>query len=131
MGTGMTSKKMEDATNKSLTITPLNPCLHWHLLSFTGPDGRYSCGVVDQIAVRKDHSEPFLGTKRGDALRIILMQVKGGSAAAHALLSDQASCFTRPQSTPVDYSHKLAREFARNKFEAERFAYTGEDLYDQ
>jgi len=85
--------------------------------------------VVDEIAVRKDRSEPSLGTKRGDALRIILMQVKGGSAAAHAILSDQASCFTRPQSTPVDYSHKLAREFARNKFEVERFAYTGEDLY--
>ena len=58
-----------------------NPWPHWHLLSFTGPDGRESRGVVDMIAIRKDHSEPVRGTKRGDALQIILIQVKGGSAA--------------------------------------------------
>jgi hypothetical protein len=51
------------------------------LLSFTGPDGHESRGVVDLIAVRKDHGEPIPGTKRGDILQIILIQVKGGSAA--------------------------------------------------
>jgi hypothetical protein len=58
-----------------------NPWPHWHLLSFTGPDGRESRGVVDLIAIRKDHGEPIRGTKRGDALQIILIQVKGGNAA--------------------------------------------------
>jgi hypothetical protein len=58
-----------------------HPWPHWHLLSFTGPDGRESRGVVDLIAIRKDHSTPVIGTKRGDALQIILIQVKGGSAA--------------------------------------------------
>ena len=58
-----------------------NPWPHWHLLSFTGPGGRESRGVVDLIAIRKDHSEPQRGMKRGDALQIILIQVKGGSAA--------------------------------------------------
>jgi hypothetical protein len=58
-----------------------NPWPHWHILSFTGPDGQESRGVVDLIAVRKDHGEPLPGTKRGDALQIILIQVKGGSAA--------------------------------------------------
>jgi hypothetical protein len=58
-----------------------NPWPHWHLLSFTGPDGRESRGVIDLIAVRKDHREPIAGTKRGDALQIILIQVKGGRAA--------------------------------------------------
>jgi hypothetical protein len=58
-----------------------NPWPHWHLLSFTGPDGRESRGVVDMIAIRKDHSDPAAGTKRGDALQLILIQVKGGSAA--------------------------------------------------
>jgi hypothetical protein len=43
--------------------------------------GQESRGVVDLIAVRKDHSEPRPGTKRVDALQIILIQVKGGSTA--------------------------------------------------
>jgi len=58
-----------------------NPWPHWHILSFNGPDGRESRGVVDLIAVRKDHGVPLSGTKRGDALQIVLIQVKGGSAA--------------------------------------------------
>jgi hypothetical protein len=33
------------------------------------------------IAVRKDHGKPLAGTKLGDRLQIILIQVKGGSAA--------------------------------------------------
>jgi hypothetical protein len=37
--------------------------------------------VVDLVAIRKDHGRPIAGTKRGDALQIILIQVKGGSAA--------------------------------------------------
>jgi hypothetical protein len=45
-----------------------NPWPHWHILSFNGPDGRESKGVVDLIAVRKDHGKPLPGTKRGDAL---------------------------------------------------------------
>jgi hypothetical protein len=57
------------------------PWPHWYLLRFTGPHGHESRGVVDLIAIRKDHSEPIAGTKRGDALQIILIQVKGGSAA--------------------------------------------------
>jgi hypothetical protein len=57
------------------------PWPHWHVLSFTGPAGSEARGVVDLIAVRKDHGKPIPGTKRGDALQIILIQVKGGSAA--------------------------------------------------
>lgn len=55
------------------------PC--WHLLTFTGRDGGESRGVVDLIAIRKDHGAPRNGTKRGDCFQIILIQVKGGSAA--------------------------------------------------
>jgi hypothetical protein len=58
-----------------------NPWPHWHLLTFTGKDKRKSRGIVDLIAIRKDHSEPQKGMKRGDTLQIILIQVKGGSAA--------------------------------------------------
>jgi hypothetical protein len=56
------------------------PFPRWHFLTFAGPGGRESRGVVDLIVVRKDHSTPRKGLKRGDALQIILIQVKGGSA---------------------------------------------------
>jgi len=58
-----------------------SPFPRWHLVTFTGHGGQESRGVVDMIAVRKDHGEPCAGTKRGDALQIILIQVKGGYAA--------------------------------------------------
>src|SRR6202023_4077274 len=54
----------------------------WQLVTFCGAGGGESVGIVDLLAVRKDHSKPkFQGTKRGDALQIILIQVKGGGAA--------------------------------------------------
>lgn len=55
----------------------------WHLIDFYGAHGRESRGVVDLIAIRKDHSDENArsGLKRGDALQIILIQVKGGDAA--------------------------------------------------
>jgi len=58
-----------------------NPWPHWHVLSFTGPAGSEAKGVVDLIAVRKYHGKPSPGLNRGDSLQIILIQVKGGSAA--------------------------------------------------
>lgn len=57
------------------------PWLRWHLLTFAGPGGGESRGVVDMVAIRKDHALPGLGLKRGDAFQIILIQVKGGYAA--------------------------------------------------
>jgi hypothetical protein len=52
----------------------------WHLVTFLGKKGSESRGVVDMIAVRKDHGEPRAGLKKGDDLKIILIQVKGGRA---------------------------------------------------
>jgi hypothetical protein len=57
------------------------PYPRWHFVKFDGKSGGESRGVVDLVAIRKDHSERVAGTKRGDALQIILIQVKGGSAA--------------------------------------------------
>jgi hypothetical protein len=57
------------------------PFPRWHLLTFAGPDGGESRGVVDMLAIRKDHSEPPSGAKRGDLFQLILIQVKGGYAA--------------------------------------------------
>jgi hypothetical protein len=59
----------------------LRPWPRWHFLSFSGPDGGESRGVVDLIAIRKHHGVPYAGTKRGDTFQIILIQVKGGYAA--------------------------------------------------
>jgi len=54
----------------------------WQLVTFCGTSGSESVGIVDLLAVRKDHREPSIGgTKRGDALQIILIQVKGGTAS--------------------------------------------------
>jgi hypothetical protein len=57
------------------------PWPRWHFVTFCGPDGGESRGVVDMIAIRKDHGVPRSGTKRGDAVQIILIQIKGGHAA--------------------------------------------------
>jgi hypothetical protein len=53
----------------------------WQLVTFCGKAGGEARGVVDLLAVRKDHRTAIAGTKRGDALQIILIQVKGGGAA--------------------------------------------------
>ena len=54
---------------------------HWQLVTFCGESGGESVGVVDLLAVRKDHRRPGRNMKRGDALQVILIQVKGGAAA--------------------------------------------------
>jgi hypothetical protein len=53
----------------------------WQLVTFYGKSGAQSVGVVDMVGIRKDHSKPMGAAKRGDALQIILIQVKGGAAA--------------------------------------------------
>jgi hypothetical protein len=52
----------------------------WHIVDFVGPNGCESRGIVDLVAVRKDHSANCDVVKRGDLLDIVLIQVKGGSA---------------------------------------------------
>jgi hypothetical protein len=52
----------------------------WQLVEFAGPGGSESRGIVDLLAVRKNHSTPPDGLKRGDLFELILFQVKGGAA---------------------------------------------------
>jgi hypothetical protein len=54
---------------------------HWQLVTFCGKAGGESVGVVDLLAVRKDHAKLGGITHRGDALQLILIQVKGGGSA--------------------------------------------------
>ena len=57
----------------------------WQLVTFCGKAGSESVGIVDLLAIRKDHGEPGDGIRRGDALQIIFIQVKGGAAAKPTL----------------------------------------------
>lgn len=51
------------------------------MVAFTGPSGGESRGIVDLLAIRKDHTTEKAGLKRGDLFEMILIQVKGGGAA--------------------------------------------------
>ena len=52
----------------------------WHVVNFLGPNKAESRGIVDLLAIRKNHNEHELPLKRGDLFEMILIQVKGGSA---------------------------------------------------
>ncbi len=52
----------------------------WNLVEFGGKTGAESRGIVDLLAVRKNHKPASPGLKRGDLLDIVLIQTKGGSA---------------------------------------------------
>lgn len=60
-------------------ITYTSQGVAWKVVDFLGPGKGESRGVVDLVAIRRNHriSEPPL--KRGDLLEILLIQVKGGS----------------------------------------------------
>ncbi|MBP7795306.1 MAG: hypothetical protein KA059_00835 [Elusimicrobiales bacterium] len=52
----------------------------WQLVSFEGAKGGESRGIVDFIAIRRDHKSGKKSLKVGDLFEIILIQAKGGSA---------------------------------------------------
>lgn len=68
----------------------------WNLVEFGGPTGSESRGIVDMIAIRKDHRRGVPGLKRGDLFEIVLIQTKGGSA-------------TRPKPNDVVRLRKVAK----------------------
>jgi hypothetical protein len=65
---------------KRLGSAKVKPTRRWQLIGFPGPAGRESAGIVDLIAIRKDHSSVNGNFKRGDLFEIILIQIKGGGA---------------------------------------------------
>jgi hypothetical protein len=52
----------------------------WNLVEFGGETRSEARGIVDLIAIRKDHRRVGPGLKRGDLFEIVLIQTKGGSA---------------------------------------------------
>jgi hypothetical protein len=53
----------------------------WSIAEFNGVNGCESGGIVDLIAIRKDHRCKVPGFKRGDLFELVLIQTKGGFAA--------------------------------------------------
>jgi hypothetical protein len=52
----------------------------WQLVTFNGSSGQEPVGIIDLLAVRKNHRPAIAGVRRGDLLDVVLIQVKGGSA---------------------------------------------------
>ena len=67
-------------TMTEVRIRQVTARTRWQLVTFYGKSGGESVGIVDLMAVRKDHRKPMAGLSRGDALQIVLIQVKGGTA---------------------------------------------------
>lgn len=52
----------------------------WQFVSFPGPQGSESRGIVDLLAIRRDHGSATGGFHLGDLFEMMLVQVKGGTA---------------------------------------------------
>jgi len=52
----------------------------WNLVDFGGKTKAEARGIVDLLAIRKDHRHDGTRLKRGDIFEIILIQTKGGTA---------------------------------------------------
>jgi hypothetical protein len=52
----------------------------WKFVEFGGPTGSESRGIVDILAIRKDHRREAAGLKRGDCFELIFIQTKGGAS---------------------------------------------------
>lgn len=69
-----------ETNGRRLGSSTVKPTRRWQLVGFPGPAGRESAGIVDLMAIRKNHAKPNGRFKRGDLFEIILIQIKGGSA---------------------------------------------------
>jgi hypothetical protein len=79
--TRMTRRHIALVTNgKRYGSSKVKPIRRWQLVGFPGPGGRESAGIVDLLAIRKNHMKPKSPYKRGDLFEIILIQIKGGRA---------------------------------------------------
>ena len=54
--------------------------VRWNIVEFGGATGSESRGIVDLLAIRKDHRSSGNGLKSGDLFDMVLIQTKGGAA---------------------------------------------------
>src|SRR5918994_2817065 len=69
-----------EISGRRLAKQGVKPARRWQLVGFPGPAGRESAGIVDLIAIRKDHATANGVFKRGDLFEIMLIQIKGSGA---------------------------------------------------
>lgn len=74
-----TAKWARTMTKWYITYRHLNGA-KWQVVDFCGPQKAEARGIVDLMAIRKDHRQSKNGLNRGDLFEIILIQTKGGSA---------------------------------------------------
>ena len=53
----------------------------WQFVAFAGPNGSESQGIVDLVAIRRDHRAIVGAFRPGDLFEIVFIQIKGGSAS--------------------------------------------------
>jgi hypothetical protein len=79
--TTMTRWHIGFVTNgKRIGSKEVKPIRRWQLVGFPGHGGRESAGIVDLLAIRKNHKLAKGPFKKGDLFEIIVIQIKGGSA---------------------------------------------------
>ena len=68
-------------------INQLTSKTKWQLVEFSGKKGHEAVGIVDLLAIRKNHVKTVkkVGLKPGDLFDMILVQVKGGNASLPSL----------------------------------------------
>jgi hypothetical protein len=52
----------------------------WQFVGFAGPNGSESRGIVDLMAIRRDHLTTDNNFRIGDLFEIVFVQIKGGGA---------------------------------------------------
>lgn len=52
----------------------------WQFVGFAGPNGSESRGIVDLVAIRRDHLTTDKSFRIGDLFEIVFVQIKGGGA---------------------------------------------------
>jgi hypothetical protein len=52
----------------------------WNIVGFGGKANSEARGIVDLLAIRKDHQRRGHGLERGDLFEIVIIQVKGGAS---------------------------------------------------
>jgi hypothetical protein len=57
-----------------------NAAKRWQFVGFAGPNGAESRGIVDLLAIRRDHLTTDHRFRIGDLFEIVLVQIKGGGA---------------------------------------------------
>ncbi len=70
----------------------------WSIVDFGGRTGSEARGIVDLMAIRKNHRHSVPGLKRGDLFEIVLIQTKGGTAS-------------RPTSKDIERLSKVAKYY--------------------